>query len=312
MADDNESLLREVKAEMERERLQSLWDKYGTYILAAAMAFVVGVAGYQYWQGASRSAAENAGAQYSEALRLAAEEEKREEAIKLFGEIAKDAPGGYGILAKLQVAASHLEAEKPDAALAAFEQAAADSEAPKLIRDYAVLQAASLRLGKADFTEMQNRLNGLISGQNPWRFSAKELLGLAQIRSGREEEARQTFEDLLAEPGVPPSLADRAQRMMAQFVAADVAEDVKAEMGAAEAGKAEAGTAETGKADGPKAEDQATGQTQDKPSAAGGELNDAAKTDGAKDAGDASGDQSSGGTEGDQKPDAAEAGDGKS
>ena len=47
-----------------------------------------------------------------------------------------------------------------------------------------------LRLDSANWTDMQNRLNDLAADGNAWRFSARELLGLAAQKAGKTEEAR--------------------------------------------------------------------------------------------------------------------------
>ena len=69
--------------------------------------------------------------------------------------------------------------QEAESAAAAFEAIAKESGLDPLLADYAQLQAAMLRLDSASWTEMQNRLNDLAAESNPWRFSARELLGLA-------------------------------------------------------------------------------------------------------------------------------------
>ena len=81
-------------------------------------------------------------------------------------------------------------AGKTAEAVAAFEAIAKESGVDPLLADYAALQAAMLRLDSASWTDMQNRLNGLAADGNAWRFSARELLGLAAQKAGKTEEAR--------------------------------------------------------------------------------------------------------------------------
>ena len=72
-----------------------------------------------------------------------------------------------------------------------------------LLADYARLQAATLRLDSANWTEMQNRLNDLAAEGNAWRFSARELLGLAAQKAGKTQEARTQFQLLLERSQYP-------------------------------------------------------------------------------------------------------------
>ena len=47
MADDRDSLLREVDEELRREQMQKLWDRYNGLILGAAALVVLAVGGYK-------------------------------------------------------------------------------------------------------------------------------------------------------------------------------------------------------------------------------------------------------------------------
>ncbi|MEL7048166.1 MAG: tetratricopeptide repeat protein [Pseudomonadota bacterium] len=218
--DTDEFLIREVKAELERERMETIWKRYGTYIISAVALLVVSVAGYQYWKASTLAANQKAGAAYDQALSLA-QQQKYDEAATKFKDVADSSTGGYSVLSQLQLAATFLDQKKPDEAIAAFEKAAT-SGGEKVFTDFARLQLAALKMGTADFTETENRLNGLISDENPWRFSAQELLGLAQLRSGRTEEARSSFQALLGEQAVPSAMQNRIQVLLAQMIANDV------------------------------------------------------------------------------------------
>jgi hypothetical protein len=182
---------------------------------------VLGVAGYQYVQSRNIAAAQAAGARYEEALRLSGDG-KAEEAAKAFAAIADSAPPGYATLARLQLAAAAVGAGRTADAVAAYDALVRDGSIDQLLRGYSQLQAAGLRAGDADFTEMQNRLNDLTADSSPWRYSARELLGLAALKAGRTEEARKAFEQLLADQRTPPSILERARIAMAGVVAADV------------------------------------------------------------------------------------------
>lgn len=217
-----ELLLREAEEEVRREQLLKIWQQYGTYIVAAALAIIVGIGGVQAWRARTIAAAEAAGLRFDEARRLAVDG-KADEAMKSFAAIAEDGPKGYALLARLNVAAAHAKAGRAADAVKAFDGVAGDSGADPMLRDFARLQSASLRLDGADFTEMQNRLNDLAGEKSSWRYSARELLGLAAMKAGRTDEARKTFTELLADRKVPPSIGQRAQLLLAQLTATELA-----------------------------------------------------------------------------------------
>ena len=83
-----------------------------------------------------------------------------------------------------------------------------------------------LRVDVANWTDMQNWLNDLAAEGNPWRFSARELLGLAAYKAGRTREARQEFQRLMSDRTVPQSIAERARIMMGVIAQAEVAKSM--------------------------------------------------------------------------------------
>lgn len=221
MADRTDSFIREVEEELRRERFARLWEHYGTYIIVAAVLLVAAVGGYKYWEYDRSSRAEAAGARYEAAARLAANG-KAEEARKDFEALATASPDGYATLSRLQLAGASAEAGNTAEAVAAYETIA-NTGADPLLRDFATLQAAMLRLDAADWTEMQNRLNDLTHDNNPWRASARELLGLAAYKAGRLADARREFERLLGDKATPPSMVERTQLMLSMLTETEAA-----------------------------------------------------------------------------------------
>jgi len=222
MVDNNDNLLREVDAELRRERMEKLWRQYGNYVIATAALIVVLVLGYKYLEQVRLEAAEAAGAKYAAAMSLKSDG-KQDEAAKAFEALAKDGPIGYRTLAQLQLAGLLNEQGKKAEALATYTALSEDGTADSLLSGFAKLQAASLRLGEADWTEMENRLNDLAADDSPWRYNARELLGLAAFKAGNPDEARKILEPLLADEKTPQGVVDRAQIVMGQIVAKDLA-----------------------------------------------------------------------------------------
>lgn len=220
MADDRDAMLRELESEVRREQMAKLWDRYGIYVIAVAVLIVASVGGYKWWEARTLSAAAEAGAQYQAAMQLV-EQGKGDEARQAFEALVRDAPSGYASLARLQLAGEAASAGRKDEALAAFEAIAADGSVEPLLRNYAQLQSAALKLDTADFTEMENRLTSLTDENNAWRHSARELLGLSAYRAGQLEEARQIFLELAADQKTPPSVRERAGIMMGLITSAE-------------------------------------------------------------------------------------------
>jgi hypothetical protein len=241
MVDKNDSLLREVDEELRREQLEKLWEKYGNYILAGAAVIVLIVGGWKIWETRAIAAAEAGGARYEAALSLA-KAGKADEADKALSELAKEGGGGYGTLSKLSLAGNYLKAGKNADALALFDEIAQNSS-DSLLSEFATLQAAALKVGDADFTEMQNRLNGLVMEGGPWRSAATELLGIAAYKAGKNDEASKYFTQLLGDSKTTTDMAERANMMLSVIKAAELS---------AKQGQANPAAASTSAAEAPK------------------------------------------------------------
>ena len=166
--------------------MAKLWEKYGVYVIAAASSSLPSSADLNSGKARQLARAEAAGAQYEAALQLC-RTGKADEAQELLRSHRRTAgQAGYAALAELTLAGSQLKAGKSEDALGDFREARPGRRAPiRLLASFARLQAASLRLGDADFTEMQNRLNAFGRRKSPWRYNARELLGHGGAEGGQ-------------------------------------------------------------------------------------------------------------------------------
>lgn len=217
MTDENDSFLRQIDEEVRREKLKQFWDKYGVILVSAIAAVLVTFGGWRLYQSETIKAAKTAGAQFAEASELLGEKDKQADALRAFETIAKSGPSGYAMLAKLKLAAQARSENKNGEALKHYEAVAKDSSADKLFSSFAKLQIASLKLDDGSFTEVKNQLNDLIKDESPWRHTAREIFGLAALKAGKFDEARQTFQALLTAKDAPQALSQRAHIAMAMI-----------------------------------------------------------------------------------------------
>ncbi len=237
MVDRTDSFLREVDEEVRRDQLMQILKRYGVFIAAGIIALFVGVIGYKWWMSSQNAARETAGASFLAASRLAGEG-KTDEALKAFTALRSSAPEGYKQLAALRVAGEHAQAGRTAEALAAYEAVAKDTSGDAILRDFATLQSAMLRLDQADWTEMKNRLTPLVDESSPWHPAAREVMGLAAYKAGQIEEATKLFEQILGDRATPAGLSRRAQEMLALLTDAAAAKAVGKAAAPDAAGKA--------------------------------------------------------------------------
>ena len=221
MVDQRDSLAREIDEELRREQLLKLWEQYGTYVIVAAVLIIAGIGGYKYYEHRRATAAEAAGAKLA-SPRARRRRTRRPRRRRRWRTSPRPRPPTMACWRGLRLAAAEREAGKTAEAAAAYEAIAKGSGVDALLADYAQLQAAMLRLDSANWTDMQNRLNALAADGNAWRFSARELLGLAAQKAGKLDEARTEYQRLLSDRGTPPSIAERARIMLAMLTEAEL------------------------------------------------------------------------------------------
>jgi hypothetical protein len=208
---------REVDEAVRQDRYKELWDKYGVYALVAAALIVAGVAGFKVWSFWQERKAQEAGTEFSQAVVQldSGDAAKARDALNSLAEIG---PAGYRVLSRFQLAAADAQAGSTDKAVALYDALATDSDTDDILKGLATIQAATLRLDTADYVEMERRLKGLIAQGSPWRYSARELLGLSAYRLNNVPSAEKQFSALIADQGTPQNLRERADMMLALIV----------------------------------------------------------------------------------------------
>ena len=202
----------EVDEEVRREQFKKLWDRYGNLIVALAVLIVAAVAGwrgYNYWQ--DKKAAE-AGAQFVAAA-LLAEQGKHDEAEKAFARVATEGTAGYRVLSRLREAAE-LSVSDPKAAVALYDDIAANSATRQPLKDFAAVRAAMLLVDSAPLADMTRRLEPISGAGAPFRHSARELLAFAAWKAGDTTAMRKWTALIRADQDTPSGVRQRVEVLM--------------------------------------------------------------------------------------------------
>ena len=206
-------IFQEVDEEVRREQLKKLWDRYGNYAVAAAVLLVAAVAawrGYMWWEG--KKAAENGAA--FEAASTLAETGKRSEAEAAFAKIVADGTSGYRHLARMREAAELAQTD-PKAAIAAYNQIAADGAVGPVLQDLAALRAGALLIDAGSFDEARRRLEPLAANDRTFRHTAREFLVLAAWRAGDTTAAKRWFDMIMTDAQTPAATRSRVEKLRA-------------------------------------------------------------------------------------------------
>jgi hypothetical protein len=212
MSLSEESLYREVDEEVRRQKLQDLWKRWGNLFVAISLAIIAVVAGYKGWQYWELKRSEDAARTYFAALELAGQG-KSDEAVKKFAEITPRAHEGYGVLARMIIAAELAAAGKTEEAVKAYDEIASAATEPNL-RDPARIRAALLLVDTAGREEIIKRVADLGKPDNVWRNEAREILALAAYRANDYAETDRLMNEVVLDPDTPANLRQRAQVMI--------------------------------------------------------------------------------------------------
>lgn len=211
MSDD--SLFREVDEEFRRDQALRAWKQYGNYVVAVALAVIIGVAGYQGWNYWQTFRAETAGTAYHQALSHL-EQDRTDQARTIFADLASNGHQGYASLARLQLAGIMAEQGEVEEAVAAYDAVAEDGSAAREFRDLARVRAGYLLAETASPDDLQERLTVLEGADSPWRNAVREIVASAHYRTGNLMEADRLMNEILADPEAPQSMRQRAQMMV--------------------------------------------------------------------------------------------------
>jgi len=210
MSDDG--FFREVSQELRQDQAKALWDRYGTLIIAGAIAVVVATAAFVGWEYWSQSRADRSGDAYLNALSLARDGDTQE-AKAAFEALEADGYGAYPVLARMRAATLSVEEGDYAGAVAGFDSVAADTAVPLSIREIARLRAGYLLVDHGSYADVAQRVETLTRDSNPLRHSAREALGLSAWKEGRTADASALFEQILSDENVPQNLRQRASLM---------------------------------------------------------------------------------------------------
>ncbi|MDR6289764.1 MULTISPECIES: tetratricopeptide repeat protein [Inquilinus] len=205
-------IFREVDEALREDRVKAIWSRYGTLIIAGAVAVVAATGAYVGWRSYSQSQAESQTRALVQAQAQAVADPKN--AVAAYAAVAADSNADHAALARLLEARADLDAGKRDAAGDLYQQIAGDSGVNPAIRDLAKLYAVMARLDDGDPATLAGELAPLAADTSPWRFLAREQQGLLALRQADSAKAREIFSALSKDPAAPPGVRGRADQLL--------------------------------------------------------------------------------------------------
>ncbi len=205
-------IFREVDEELRQEQAKKLWQRYGRYVIAAAVVLVVGVGGYQAWQAWDLQHRTELSERYAAALDLVGTGDTAA-ADQALTEIVGEG-GGYGTLAAFTQARLRAEAGDSTGAAELWDRIAESEGEGSALRQIAILLSVMHRMEQDDPAELEARLAPLTEVGQAFRPSALELSAAIALRQGDKARAREIYAGIVDDLAAPPGLRARAAQML--------------------------------------------------------------------------------------------------
>jgi hypothetical protein len=206
-------IFKEVDEDLRRDQAAKAWDKYGVYVIGAAVALVLATIAFQTWQWWDVKQRTERSASYTAAVELL-EQGTGEEAVAAFGSLART-DGSYGTLAAFNQARLLAEAGDTAAAVEIWERLAASSAAGPAFQGAAALLSVMHQIDSGDPAALEARLELLAAEDSGFRPVALEMTAVLALRQGDRARAREVYAQLADDRTAPASLRARASQMLA-------------------------------------------------------------------------------------------------
>lgn len=210
-------IFREVDEEVRRDKATEFWNKHGSKLVGGALAIVIAVAGWRWYEDYTFRERAALGASFEAAIADA--NAGKPDALAGLTSLAEKKTGAYPALARYRLATELARAAKDDAgranAVSAFDALSTDTSIPAEWRDLARLRAAYVLVDFGPYEEVEKRLTPLSGADGVYRHSAREGIALAAYRTGKFDKALDALQAIILDSDAPQNLRQRAEILLA-------------------------------------------------------------------------------------------------
>lgn len=205
----SDTFVREVDENLRRDQVEDFFKRYGSWIAAAVVLFLVVSGGFIWWK--QRQAKQNE-ARVEKLAQTYTDIASGNvtQAPQKFDELSKDGSKAVRGTAMFARAAVALQQGDPKQATGIYQSIAGNSGLPKPYRDAALIRQTALQFDQLQPQEVISRLQPLAKPGDPWFGSAGEMTALALIKQNKKAEAGQLFLAIAKDVNVPQSIRARA------------------------------------------------------------------------------------------------------
>ncbi len=210
-------IFREVDEEVRRDKATEFWNRHGSKLVGGALAIVIAVAGWRFYDDYMFRERAALGASFEAAVTDAAG--SKPDALAALSALAEKKSGTYPALARFRLASELARTAKDAAghanAVSAFDALAADASLPAEWRQIARLRAGLALIDHAAFEDVEKRLLPLSAPGEFLRHSAREGIALSAYRTGKFDKALDALQAIILDTEAPANLRQRAEILLA-------------------------------------------------------------------------------------------------
>jgi hypothetical protein len=207
------NLFQEVQDDLERQRMEALWKRYGNMAITLMLVIIVGTAAFSAWT--SWRTGKNQAATGELMAFFTDKDMDTDKKIKALNNFAYEHPNtAQSALAMLRAAELEAGLGQSDKAVAIYDKLAKNKEVDPSFQRFAALMSAREQMDSGNPKELIAKLDPLAAPDSPWHAEAKEYQGYLALRDNDIAKAKQIFTDLSQDASVPRSLSLRSAEML--------------------------------------------------------------------------------------------------
>lgn len=229
------ALLQEVDEAVRKDRLDTIMQRYGRWIIGGVLAILLAFGGYLYWNHRQDVARGEQAEELIAALDKLQTNQPRAAASEL-EKIAAEGTPAYRAAALMQQANIKAGAGDLKAAAALMAKIVADTEVDRSLRDLALIRQTAFEYDTLKPEAVIARMKPIVDARDPassWFASAAELSASAHYRLGQFDQAGALYGRIAKLPDLTRSLQSRSVQM-AGMLGVDAVADRAADSVAAE------------------------------------------------------------------------------
>lgn len=207
------NIFQEIQEDLQRQKIEALWRRYGMWIITGAAAIVLASAGLTAWDSWRAGQNQQATAGLIHLMDTKeTDDAKKMAALEAFAQ--KNRGVSQATFAQFQAAALAVKNGKKDEAIRVYDAIAQDTQTDTAFRQLADLVAVQVQMDSGNAAELEKRLQPLMADKSPWRYTAMEYDAHLKLRLGDMAGARTILTQLSQDASAPKTLSARATDLL--------------------------------------------------------------------------------------------------